>query len=237
MKIDANGNLTQSYTESFFNVGGSPRAIWSGLVQQIQGRTSTYPYRLVLKIDLSSPSLISLVWERDTTYDGIIQDILSRVPTNRIKADNIFIAARYLNINGTIEAGHSEYNITFGSEVASRIDSYKNAGIRSQNYKDYPLYYGEVGYFYYYDPVANAIVLEPIAVRGGYIELFGHIISTGNGTIKALDGYGTINVQNNTGYDLIIKGLDTGIGSKGVVIITDTSKKKPGYDNVYLQGR
>ena len=51
----------------------------------------------------------------------------------------------------------------------------------------------------------------------------------------ALDGYGTINVNNQTGYDIIIKGLDTGIGSKGVVIITDTSKTKQVGNKTYYQ--
>ena len=60
------------------------------------------------------------------------------------------------------------------------------------------------------------------------MELFGHILNTGVGKIVALDGCGTIDIDNYTGYDLIIKGLDTGIGSPGVVIITDTSKKKAG---------
>ena len=118
--------------------------------------------------------------------------------------------------------------------MINRINQYKQRGLKSGNYRDYPLFTGDPGYYYYYDPIENAIVLEPIKVRGGYVELFGHILNTGVGKIVALDGYGTIDIDNYTGYDLIIKGLDTGIGSPGVVIITDTSKKKAGTENVYL---
>ncbi|NLY72050.1 MAG: hypothetical protein GX076_10295, partial [Clostridiales bacterium] len=224
LSIDAGGNFSQSYTDSFFNVGGSPRAIWSGLVGKIHGRTIGYPYYPTWVLE--DNGVIKLVWKRDTKYDSDINSILNSSSQSSIKADNIFIAARYLNINGLIEAGRSEYKITFGNDVANRINQYKQRGLSSQNYKNYPLFSGQTDYYYYYDPVNDAIVLEPISVRGGYIELFGHIINTGknNGIIRALDGYGIIDIQNNTDYAVIIKGLDTGIGSKGVVIITDTSK-------------
>lgn len=231
LHIEAGGNFSQSYTDSFFSVGGSPRAHWGGLAKKLQNSKNGYPWRWVRVPDGAMPRW---VWKRVDTYDDEIDNLLRNPQKGEIRADNIFIAARYLNINGLIEAGRSLYEVVFGNDTKNRIDAYKRSGKQSQNYRDYPLYHGDDGYYYYYDPVEDAIVLEPIAVRGGYVELLGHIINTGTGRVVALDGYGEINIENSTGYDLIIKGLDTGIGSPGVVIITDTSKKKPGTDNVYL---
>ena len=51
----------------------------------------------------------------------------------------------------------------------------------------------------------------------------------------ALDSYGTIDIDNYTGSDLIIKGLaDTGIGVRGGHHYRHTSRKKAGTENVYL---
>jgi hypothetical protein len=204
----------QGYTDSLFNVGGVPRAHWGDLAAYMQN-ISHWPYPDPYKIWFFKPYN-----EYQITYiNNLIDKILSEnnPEVGAIRADNIFIAARYLNINGLLEAGRPINETILEGWANNKITAYQNLirwGImQSVNYKDYPLLTNEIGLNLYYDPVQNAIVLDPLAVRGGYVELFGQIINTGTGKIVALDGFGRINVVNNTTYDLIIKGLDTGIGT------------------------
>ena len=144
-----------------------------------------------------------------------------------IRAANIFIAARYLNVNGLIEAGHAMQTAHLTGAVAAYIDSmissYQASGTNSSEYLNFPLYQ-IANMKFYYDPANDRIILDDVTVRGGYVELFGQIISTGGGTINVLDGFGTIDVINETSYSLAVKALDVGVGSKGTVKITDTSK-------------
>ena len=55
----------------------------------------------------------------------------------------------------------------------------------------------------------------------GRIDLFGDILSTGNGNIRVFDGYGNINVTNNTPLPLVINCLDAGQGIEGIIRIVD----------------
>ncbi|HHV64893.1 MAG TPA: hypothetical protein GXX46_07465, partial [Peptococcaceae bacterium] len=242
LNINAGGSFMQGYTDSLFNVGGSPRAHWGQLASWLQG-FSRLPYPYVesdIPLWFWSWNPYKLVQEQ---INNLINSILDENNPNigAIRADNIFIAARYLNINGVIEAGRALNEVTLDSETSAKITGYKTlirlGLMQSVNYKDYPLLENVTGLNLYYDPVQNAIILDPLAVRGGYVELFGQIISTGTGKIIALDGFGRISVNNETGYNLIIKGLDTGFGSPGTVVITDTAKKKDGEDQVFLTTR
>ena len=217
LHIQAGGRFSQSYIDTFFDVGGSPRAHWSDLVKGWQGTTVSLPYLKILG-----------EWYEYPGINQVINNFLDNPQAGAIRAENIFIAARYLNINGTIEAGSVPEVIVLDNVTNNLINTYK-LNPTSDNYRDYAL-----GNNSYYDPLTDSIVVENIAVRGGYIQLFGHIINTGVGKIVSFDGYGDIKIDNQTGYDLIIKGMDMGIGKSGMIVITDTSKKKTGEDYVYL---
>src|SRR5690606_23592995 len=68
------------------------------------------------------------------------------------------------------------------------------------------------------------IELDGIKVEGGYMELFGEIMNTGGGKLKVLDGYGLIDINNPTDYDLVVRTLDVGRGVEGTIKITDLGK-------------
>ena len=76
----------------------------------------------------------------------------------------------------------------------------------------------------YYDAPTGQLVLGQTNVQGGLVELYGDMLSTGSGNINVLDGYGAINVVNNTNYPLVTSGLSTGQGTAGLLKITDTGK-------------
>ncbi len=227
LHLDASGNFTQSYIDTYYNVGGEPRIQW-GVVST--GRETDTRTRLAAELTARDYPSGYGVMERTSISTYINTVILNEANRNtqdpersEIRAANIFIAAKYLNINGMIEAGHATQEITLGPGINTKITLYKANPTLSLNYLDYPLLQ-KSDMSFYYDPVNDRILLEDVNVHGGYIELFGQILSTGTGKVVALDGYGTINIDNQTNYSLAIQSLDTGTGSHGVVKITDTSK-------------
>ncbi len=256
LEITAGGSFMQGYIDYQFDVGGSPRALWGELARLIQGEDFPYPadpeiwsfYGDVI-LGITFYEAYKLVYEEYPyeSLQGQINQLISSIlsadnpQVGAIRADNIFIAARYLNINGTIEAGGTIQEVTLGGDkLNGKIQAYRvlnSARAGSMTYKDCPLLTSERGFNIYYDPIREAIIVEPLAIRGGYVELFGQIINTGSGKIIALDGFGEIEIDNQTDLDLVIKGLDTGLGMPGTVVITDTAKKKPGSENVYTVTR
>ncbi|QDL54472.1 leukotoxin LktA family filamentous adhesin [Rhodoferax aquaticus] len=75
-----------------------------------------------------------------------------------------------------------------------------------------------------YDVKSNRLVVDGTAVQGGYIQIYGQVYNTaqnGAGKLKALDGYGQINITNTSGLDIELTKLDTGKGVAGVIEISD----------------
>ncbi|MEX8518634.1 MAG: leukotoxin LktA family filamentous adhesin [Leptothrix sp. (in: b-proteobacteria)] len=72
----------------------------------------------------------------------------------------------------------------------------------------------------YYDPIKDRFEVNGAKVSGGYIQLFGQIMNTGSdnvGKLRVLDGYGQINVSNQTTKTVVINNLDTGSDPTGTL--------------------
>ena len=81
-----------------------------------------------------------------------------------------------------------------------------------------------------YDAETGRLVLGQTEVHGGKVSIVGTIINTTNDTskarIEALDGYGSMTIDNKSKLDLELKGLHTGEGVEGVIEITDLDPTK-----------
>ncbi|NEU80298.1 DUF4347 domain-containing protein [Nostoc sp. UIC 10630] len=151
-----------------------------------------------------------------------IESILNQIPTNvSLYGDRIFINAEYVNINGIIQSGKSDYELTLSAATIQEIDDLLKAGttgivtLKTITNKDFLVRY-DVG--------NNQIILEELRVSGGSIDITGHILNSANGEIKLLGGYGKINVTNNTPYDLVIKRLDVSQRGAGTLVLKDKAK-------------
>ncbi|MEN6412388.1 MAG: hypothetical protein ABFC84_06420, partial [Veillonellales bacterium] len=203
VNISAGRDVVQSYVDGIYNVGGDPQSIWASEQNSAEaGKT-------------------------DTTSNAYKAGTGSTIAGN-----NVYLSARYLNINGTIQSGIPDWDVTLDTDLNARIDSLKQQWIaagkpsmsNSASLTSYRLSDGGNGKILaYFNPETNQIVLDAVKVQGGYAELSGIILNTGGGNIKVLDGYGRINVTNNTGYDIVLNGMDTG-NIEGKVRITDTGK-------------
>lgn len=157
---------------------------------------------------------------------------------------NIFISARYVNINAKIQSGIANWtleipeNLTFyykngDQKIPVTLEQAKNLG------KDHTIYVadatgatdnmGNMAENLTYDVDTGRLVLGTTEVRGGKVSIVGTVINTTNDTnkacIEALDGYGSMTIDNKSKLDLELKGLHTGEGVEGVIEITDLDPK------------
>ena len=153
---------------------------------------------------------------------------------------NIFISARYVNINAKIQSGVANWALdipetpTFcykgpdGKPISITAEEAKTIG------KDHTIYVanatGNMAENLTYDAETGRLVLGQTEVHGGKVSIVGTVINTTNDTskarIEALDGYGSMTIDNKSKLDLELKGLHTGEGVEGVIEITDLDPKK-----------
>lgn len=153
---------------------------------------------------------------------------------------NIFISARYVNINAKIQSGVANwaleipetptfyYKGTDGKPISITAEEAKTIG------KDHTIYVanatGNMAENLTYDAETGHLVLGQTEVHGGKVSIVGTVINTTADTskarIEALDGYGSMTIDNKSKLDLELKGLHTGEGVEGVIEITDLDPKK-----------
>ena len=148
---------------------------------------------------------------------------------------NVFISARYVNINSKIQSGVPDHAITIpkdyqlfymdGSTKVNVTDAAKVPSGAKILVSDKA---GKEIEGVSYDKANDRFVISDIEVHGGHISIVGTILNTTNDTnkarIEALDGYGTIQVKNDSDKNIELKTLSTGGGLEGKIEITDLDR-------------
>ena len=214
VEIIAGCDFVQGYVDGFYHSGGSPAGVWSDV-----GNNSE-------------------AWRRDRSLDSCwngketvpcYDDSTARGNDGSIIAGNmVFISARYLNINGLIQSGIADRELVLDSATyQGKIDNfenwYNNQKDKGKSPDEKTALREDIEFVVYYNAETDEIELARVIVEGGYMELTGHIMSTGGGEIKVMDGYGRIVVDNQLPYDLVLHTLDAGHGVEGKLVITDTA--------------
>ena len=169
---------------------------------------------------------------------------------------NIFISARYVNINAKIQSGVANWALEIPETPAFYYKGTDGKPIfiteeqAKTNGKDHIIYVAtekeaetigkdhvakgnmaeNLTYAYDAETGRGRLVLGQTEVHGGKVSIVGTVINTTNDTskarIEALDGYGSMTIDNKSKLDLELKGLHTGEGVEGVIEITDLDPTK-----------
>ncbi|MDR1941931.1 MAG: leukotoxin LktA family filamentous adhesin, partial [Endomicrobium sp.] len=209
--IHSDADVVQSYTDGFRHIGGDPESHWASVASSNESSGSITP---------------------GTVYDD---NSGAKSGQNSIIGNNVFISGRYLNINGAIQAGVADWTLNVadddlslegGFTVLTAIADYQSK--IANNQPATPLYaldssHGNIKA--YYNVLTNEIILEDISVQGGRLELYGHILNTGGsaGSLTALDGYGKINIVNDSSYGIQLGNIYNDNKVEGIIRITDTA--------------
>ena len=169
---------------------------------------------------------------------------------------NIFISARYVNINAKIQSGVANWKLeipetptfyykgtdgklifiteeqakTFGKDHTIYVATEKEAETIGKDHVAKGNMAENLTYTYDVETGRGRLVLGQTEVHGGKVSIVGTVINTTADTtkarIEALDGYGSMTIDNKSKLDLELKGLHTGEGVEGVIEITDLDPKK-----------
>ncbi len=248
INLSAGGNFTQGYTPGLRNEGGDPRSIYASYFDQVDNVTRAY---LAAGFDVTGYDGDTMTASNSwiTLSTPSVPEFELEPRQSSIKAGaNVYITADQLNINGLIQAGVGSYDVIIGDGLLTDLSNFSttlstvlfnpsepvNDNIVRKSYVTANDVWVE------YDPTATnadgvqtgAITISPMVVKGGTVEITGQILSTGAGQIESLDGFGSINVTNNTSIPVVFDRIDTGEagangqGLEGLVRITDTDPLK-----------
>lgn len=213
VEMAANKNIVQYMIEGFRHVGGDPSKQWE--------------------------SVASAHEKKKVTTDT--EETPEEPATSSIIGNNIFISGRYLNLNGLVQSGTADFSLhiddtdielrDFANVAEARADYESQLAAESAVLS--PLYklsdkYGSLDA--YYNVLTDKIEVNDVQIEGGHMELVGHILNTstqGNGELRVLDGYGQVDIVNNSAYDLVINSFDTSKKVEGYLKITDLAKQDP----------
>ena len=137
--------------------------------------------------------------------------------------ENIIISAQKIDVNGTIQSGTDYRSVVINNFNPLTDLTYNDVTEKTElipvttlgSNKDIN------GIKAVWDSGAQRIKLYRADIRGGNIVLQGEILSSGNGKLKVVSGYGEINVINNTNYDLEVNQLNTNQEINGKVYINN----------------
>ena len=230
--IATGGDFIKTYTPGFTHQGGDPIA----QLGSVPGSRETTAMGLGGSDATDSAS-------GDYVNNSLPGDCLTVSCGSTIAGNNVYISAEKLNINGLIQAGLPMRSV----KVTQALITSKAADIAQARLK----YLAGTGDRYLdltnpepgsseikvrYDAANDRLELDNVRIGGGHMELFGNIFSTGNGELRVLDGYGRIDIGNETNYDIALGRVDTGQGVEGKIRITDTGKRVLGNGTVDAGG-
>ena len=160
----------------------------------------------------------------------------SQPGTGILANGNIFISARYVNINSKIQSGIADWDLTIPKNCRFYYEDVNGNKTYVQSKSEVPAgrtvrvegATGRAAEKLSYDFENDRFVVDDIEVHGGKVSIVGTIINTTNdkskARIEALDGYGQISIQNDSGKDIELKTLSTGEGTEGRIEITDLDR-------------
>ncbi|OQX81416.1 MAG: hypothetical protein B6D56_02460 [Candidatus Omnitrophica bacterium 4484_70.1] len=201
IELSAGGDFIFDSPETLFNTGPNPAAAFKYIAEAYE---NDYP---------SKPA-----------YHG-------QEPSDsfQIAGNNLYINADTVNINGVIQSGLPDKVITITQgDVNAGYNKVNASGERfvkivevNEQLDGRGVVIG--GISAELDTENNQITILGTEIQGGKVFISGRIVSTGNGKINVIDGYGRIVIDNQSNLPVVLKKIDTA-GVEGKVVLIDKAK-------------
>ena len=235
--LNINSTIQSGIAEWNLTLGADPTLTASALAV---GLTDSQVQLAIGRGDTTITNAQGQTFQINTAAQGIDADELSAVveqykaevredanadPTRTI---SIFGVATQVNIKDYLSET-TGYRLEFSRAVA---EAYKSAVPSSDGLFSVVPTSATDNIGAVYDAGTQQYVVNGATVKGGYIQLFGQIMNTTDSTevarLNVLDGFGTINITNNSTIPVVLRNLSTGDdktgelrGIEGKIEITD----------------
>ncbi|MCQ8781805.1 leukotoxin LktA family filamentous adhesin, partial [Mangrovibrevibacter kandeliae] len=230
------GDFVQSYVYGFDHVAGDPASGVGAGLGIIANGSVTLAARY-LNINGVVQSGMDARWAQiDDNFWVVVNggDIGYGVPGAAVgRTDGSIVqinpSVRYRSANAALgTAGRFEVvSAALGTSFTNLTGTYQVA-IESQGGRDIRQAIGVD-----YDVATQTLKVQPTVIQGGYIQIYGQVFNTSAnaGELRVLDGYGQVQITNNSSKALDLGNISTGTdasgtgrGVRGVIDITDVQR-------------
>tara|TARA_R110002049_G_scaffold182485_1_gene350273 strand:- start:721 stop:16071 length:15351 start_codon:yes stop_codon:yes gene_type:complete len=135
-----------------------------------------------------------------------------------ISGASVFLAAANINLNGLIKSGSAEMHLEITQAMVDEIESLGGSGVRRLSSNTNP------NFVVSWDLDQERIIVSDVQSRGGYVDITGKIANTKWGRIEVLSGYSDVRIDNESGYDIEVRGIDVSRRGEGTLIIKDQER-------------
>ncbi len=221
ISISAGGNFVFNNPDLVYNVGYDPASYFSDLETYAKTKlifSSNGSYSTDTPSTIGSPNPLQ------DYYDSKIAGTKDHSDKHLLAGNNIFINAEVININGLIQSGIPYKDVVITDDMINNAISSGNYTIFNGEKQYDPsrdMFVG--GYRVTINPDEKRVYVSGLNVSGGTVFLSGKIANTGGGKINVIDGFGRINITNQSSYQLVVDSIDTG-NVEGKVTIVDKMK-------------
>ncbi|MCA9197241.1 MAG: hypothetical protein KDA87_06870, partial [Planctomycetales bacterium] len=235
LDISSGRDFVLTAADALFHTGGDPgsqQSAWNSLQSTMEAQGTLMQVLGLISFKSNEPDA------------GAATTAVNAAPiSNIIAANNVLIGAQQLNVNGIIQSGLKDLQVNITPAVQSQIDAAEFAYGRTTSDPFFRITTGGLepqvdpgtglefiaqennqNIRVFYNALENRIEVNAARVQGGFMSLTGQMLSTGGGEVRALDGYGRIQINNTTSYPVLLNELDTSSGIEGVIRITDTGQ-------------
>ena len=224
VNIQSGGDFFVASAEPVYNTTGDPLGIYADYFAQVETIERLNRIRA-----LTGQPLITLPEFELRESQGAVKAV-----------GGVYIYANVINVNGLIQSGITDWTLDIDASIDARLAGQDFGGNRVRIYgptldadesqigREISSVTGEQfiegNVTVWYNPLTGGFEIDPMRTVGGYVELVGGIISTGNGQIRAAHGYGRVNVESGSDRPVTFSVIDTGgeDGVEGFIRIIDT---------------
>ncbi|MEJ8562141.1 hypothetical protein QTO30_13520 [Yoonia sp. GPGPB17] len=152
-----------------------------------------------------------------------IDDTTGELVRQGLQANTIILRGGFVNVNGLIQAGQSEFSLTLTDYVRNQL--LNTNGVRTIDL-------GNDDFFGRYDSGLNRLTIVGMNPKGGLVDIEGRIVATSQGKIVSHAGYPHITIDNQMnleglaieGLDLVIESMDVSLKGEGTIILKDKTR-------------
>ncbi|MGB2200131.1 MAG: leukotoxin LktA family filamentous adhesin [Pseudooceanicola atlanticus] len=243
-----NGDFILNSREAFNHVGAAPEGRYRDYMSSVRAQMrAIIGTGDAFNVFANSSRITYLNFEGSQGFSenidaGTFDVINSGDPaadTGIVRGQNVFINADTVNITGTIQAGTVGQQVRINAAIDGEIDGLtRGASSRVELFR--PVLPGDIvpdnsphiasTVPVYYDFDTDRIVIDDAVAEGGFVDIIGKIVSTGQGRIETLDGFGAVVIDSNSTRTVELGRIDTGTsetsgrGIEGLVRITDLNR-------------
>ncbi len=173
---------------------------------------------------LPNASIAGLSGPQGGSTSTYVNDTTGQEISTGLIANTILLRGGFVNVNGLIQAGKSDFDLTLDNTIRNKLLSISGEAVVDL---------GNPDFFGIYNRSLNQLTIKAMSPKGGLIDIEGRIVATSQGKLRSHAGYPHITINNLMqtngiagleGIDIVLESMDVSQKGEGTIILKDKTR-------------